>query len=83
MVQLNSIRLACIVGFLAGSTAAHPGHDHAQEAAERAEFIKSAPRGLDQCAEKMREHGLDRKMMARREALASSLRAKRNLADSM
>lgn len=45
--------------------------------------MKRAPRGLDHCAEKMKERGLDRKMRARREALASSLRAKRNLADSM
>lgn len=83
MVQLNLAIVACIIAFFVVSTAAHPGHDHTRDAAERAEFMKRAPRGLDHCAEKMKEYGLDQKMMARREALASSLRAKRNLPGSV
>lgn len=83
MVQLTPVLAACIIGFFAGSTAAHPGHDHTQEAAERAAFMKRVPRGLDHCAEQLKARGIDQKMKARREALASNLRAKRNLADSM
>ncbi|KAK2761248.1 hypothetical protein FQN54_001770 [Arachnomyces sp. PD_36] len=80
MVQFNPVLVACIIGFFAGSTAAHPGHDHTQEAAERAAFMKTAPRGLEHCTEKLKARGLDKKIMARREALATSLREKRNLA---
>ena len=82
MVQLTPVLAACIIGFFAGSTTAHPGHDHKAEAAERAAFMAGAPRSLEHCAAKMKARGLDKKMMARREALANSLREKRNLAAS-
>jgi hypothetical protein len=58
---------------------AHPGHDVAEEALERAEFFKRSPPTLHTCTESLKARGLDSAGVARRHALASHLREKRGL----
>ena len=60
---------------------AHPGHDIAEEAAERAAFIKRSTSLGAKCGEKLAARGIEQKTRARRQALAESLRKKRSLAD--
>lgn len=61
---------------------AHPGHPVAEEAAERAEFIKRAPKGVRSCAPTLQERGHYQTSLARRQELANKVRAKRGLTDS-
>jgi len=78
MVSFSSLFPAA---FLACSVAlAHPGHNIAEQAAERAEFFKRNPRTLRSCATKLKARGLESANIARRQALANDLRTKRGLA---
>jgi hypothetical protein len=58
---------------------AHPGHDVAEEALERAEFFERSPRTLHSCATSLKARSLDSASVARRHALASHLRKSRSL----
>lgn len=81
MVRLASTIVAGLAG-LASIASAHPGHDHTAEAARRAEFMKRAPlhsRSLNQCADKLRARGYEKKNIARRDRLVQSLRAKKGV----
>lgn len=65
---------------LVGLASAHPGHDVAQEAAERREFLANAKRtDLSHCAEKLRARGIEAKNIARRKAQVEEARRKRNI----
>ncbi|KAK0726572.1 Intradiol ring-cleavage dioxygenase [Apiosordaria backusii] len=68
------------LALLAGLVSAHPGHDVAQEAAERREFLAKAKRtDLSHCAEKLRARGIEAKNIARRKAQVEAARWKRNI----
>lgn len=58
---------------------AHPGHDIAEEAAERAEFFKLKPRTIRDCASHLDRRGVTLRGIQRRQNLASALRAERGL----
>ncbi|CAK46368.1 hypothetical protein CBS63078_11315 [Aspergillus niger] len=77
MVQLNTL-LTGLAG-LASVVSAHPGHDIRAEAAERAAFMKRAPRGLSDCSAKLKARGLERQSIARRESAVNAIRQKRGL----
>ncbi|BEJ13002.1 hypothetical protein CspHIS471_0301760 [Cutaneotrichosporon sp. HIS471] len=60
---------------LASSTLAHPGHDHAHEAAERAASLASmGRRSLSHCAPQLAARGMESRNAARRAALHRSLK---------
>ncbi|KAM5347778.1 hypothetical protein ACJ41O_007602 [Fusarium nematophilum] len=68
-----------LAGFLLGA-AAHPGHDHVQEAAERRDFLSSAKRSsLAHCADKLKARGIESRNIARRSAQINKARQKRGL----
>lgn len=65
---------------LSGAATAHPGHNVAQEAAERREFLNSVKRSsLAHCAEKLKARGVEARNVARRSAQISKARQKRGL----
>jgi protocatechuate 3,4-dioxygenase beta subunit len=68
------------IALLAGLVAAHPGHDVAEEAAERRAYLQSAKRtSLAHCADKLRDRGVDSRNVARRQAVVERARQKRSL----
>lgn len=63
-----------------GPTVAHPGHDVAQEAAERRSFLDSIKtRSLSHCLKRFAENGVEARNVARRAALVEQHRKKRGL----
>jgi|SRR5690242_4233898 len=71
------IALAASV-FFSGPTIAHPGHDIAEEIAERAAFLASdSYTGLGHCAETLKSRQAD--LISRRKAMVQHLRTKRGL----
>lgn len=65
---------------LASIVAAHPGHDVAQEAAERRSYLQSAKRtSLAHCADKLKARGTHARNVARRQAVVEKARQKRGL----
>lgn len=81
MVHLASAVTAGLIG-LASIAAAHPGHDHAAEAAERRHFMRNAPiqsRSLSQCASKLKARGIEAKNVARRQNAVKHIRRRRGL----
>ncbi len=68
---------------LGGITLAHPGHNVAEEAAERADFIKREPRSVRACASQLKARGHHAAGIERREALFHAIRAKRQLASTL
>ena len=65
---------------LSGAATAHPGHNVAQEAAERRDFLNSVKRSsLAHCAEKLKARGVEARNVARRSAQISKARQKRGL----
>ncbi|KIW25793.1 uncharacterized protein PV07_08937 [Cladophialophora immunda] len=78
MVQYLCFLVATLLA--ASAVIAHPGHDVAEEAVERAEFFKRNPRTLRSCASALSKRGLESASIARRRALADDLRKRRGLA---
>ncbi|KAJ5394456.1 uncharacterized protein N7487_012097 [Penicillium crustosum] len=81
MVHLAS---AVAIGLtaLTGIVSAHPGHDVKAEAAERAEFFKSAPvhsRSLAQCSSHLRRRGQEDRNVVRRHLAVKNLRRRLGL----
>ncbi len=75
---LNKITTGLVL--LAGLVAAHPGHDVAQEAAERREYLQSVKRtSLAHCAEELKAQGIHARNVARRQAIVEKARQKRGL----
>ena len=58
---------------------AHPGHDLAEEAAERAAFMKRSPNTVRSCASQLERRGFSKAALARRQAIAQKARVKRGL----
>jgi protocatechuate 3,4-dioxygenase beta subunit len=58
---------------------AHPGHDLAEEAAERAAFMKRSPNTVRSCAPQLERRGASKAALARRQAVAQKARVKRGL----
>lgn len=58
---------------------AHPGHDLAEEAAERAAFMKRSPSTVRSCASQLERRGASKAALARRQAIAQKARVKRGL----
>lgn len=58
---------------------AHPGHDLAEEAAERAAFMKRSPNTVRSCAPQLERRGFSKAALARRQAIAQKARVKRGL----
>jgi hypothetical protein len=60
--------------------AAHPGHDVAQEAAERRDYLQSVKRAdLSHCAEELKAQGIHARNVARRQAVVEKARQKRGI----
>lgn len=79
MVQFKSILVSLA---LASAAAAHPGHDPREEALARRSYYDSVPatkRSLGHCEAKLKARGLEKAQLARRDAIASSMRQKRGL----
>ena len=70
--------LLCLIA--ATTILAHPGHDIAEEIAERAAYFKRNPRSLSKCSSNLQARGLSSEYIARRHNLANELRAARGLA---
>lgn len=65
---------------LLATTLAHPGHNVAQEAAERRDFLNSVKRtSLSHCAENLKARGIEARNIARRQAQVEKARRKRGL----
>ena len=63
-----------------GAAVAHPGHDVAQEAAERRSFLDGlGVRSLSHCLPRFAENGLEMRNVARRAAQVEEARKKRGL----
>lgn len=58
---------------------AHPGHDIAEELAERAEYLQHYTRDVSQCAAKLKARGHHQRTIERRSALLKREREKRGL----
>lgn len=58
---------------------AHPGHDLAEEAAERAEFVKRSPNSVRSCAPQLTRRGNLEAALARRQEMSKKARTKRGL----
>ncbi|KAJ5484849.1 hypothetical protein N7539_004837 [Penicillium diatomitis] len=81
MVRIVSAITASLVA-VASLVAAHPGHDHKAEAAERRQFMASAriqTRSLSQCASQLKARGHEAKNVARRHHAVRSIRHRRGL----
>jgi len=77
MQLLSAIAVAALC---ATNALAHPGHDVREELAERAAFLKEAPRrDLSHCAAKLKERGITQKNVQRRAAIAKAAREKRGI----
>jgi sulfur relay (sulfurtransferase) complex TusBCD TusD component (DsrE family) len=64
---------------VAGLALAHPGHDHTKEMADRREYLATRETDLSHCADKVRERGLQKRAVERRQKMADELFAKRGL----
>lgn len=64
------------------SLLAHPGHDVAQEAAERGAFMKRSPRSVKSCSDELLKRGHTSNAISRRQTFAAELRAKRGISVS-
>jgi hypothetical protein len=81
MVHMASAVAVGLLG-LTSIVSAHPGHNHAAEAAERAAFVKSSSlqsRSLANCASTLQARGLESKNVARRQAAVKHLRRRRGI----
>ncbi|EPS28528.1 hypothetical protein PDE_03474 [Penicillium oxalicum 114-2] len=81
MVRFTSAMTVGLVG-LASIAAAHPGHDHKAEAAERRHFVQNSgiqTRSLSQCAAKLKTRGHEAKNIARRHHAVRQIRRRRGL----
>jgi len=58
---------------------AHPGHNVAEEAAERAEFLRYKPRSINSCSSHLQRRGHFAAALARRSELATRAQQKRGL----
>jgi len=73
-------KVASGLALLTALVAAHPGHDVAQEAAERREYLQSVKRAsLAHCAEELKAQGIHARNVARRQAVVQNARQKRGL----
>ncbi|KAF4767813.1 hypothetical protein N7455_011331 [Penicillium solitum] len=81
MVHLPSV-VAIGLTALTGIVSAHPGHDVRAEAAERAEFLQSAPihsRSLAQCSSRLQRRGQQDRNVVRRHLAVKNLRRRLGL----
>jgi hypothetical protein len=84
MVRITTAALASLALFF-GLSAAHPGHSVAEEAAERAAFIKRTPlekRSLSHCAATLEARGHAKRSIDRRDAIVQSLRRRLDISAS-
>lgn len=80
MVNFSKAFVAAAAAILATQVVAHPGHDVAQEAAERNAFLQnSARRDLSHCSSSLRKRGVEDASIKRREAAIAKARAERGL----
>lgn len=61
------------------SVLAHPGHDLAEEAAERADFVKRSPKSVRSCESNLARRGDIKTALARRQEMSQKARVKRGL----
>jgi hypothetical protein len=62
---------------------AHPGHNVAEEAAERADFMKRSPKSVRSCASELSSSGHHAAAFARHRKLAIYARSQQGLADDI
>ncbi|KAH7124765.1 Intradiol ring-cleavage dioxygenase [Dactylonectria macrodidyma] len=68
------------LALLGGVAIAHPGHNIAEEAAERRDFLQSVKRtSLTHCADKLKARGIEARNVARRSTQVEKARKKRGL----
>lgn len=80
MVYFSKTFVAAVAAILATQVVAHPGHDIAQEVAERNAFLKnSVRRDLSHCASSLRKRGVQDASIKRREEAIAKARAERGL----
>lgn len=84
MIPQFNLSLVLLCALLARNAVSHPGHDPAEEIAERAEYLNQASRrSLAHCAESLKTRGIHKRAHARRSALAQNLRQKRGLSSGI
>ena len=67
---------------LSQSTIAHPGHDLAQEIAQRNAFYQNSPPDLTHCTDLLRKRDMEDKQRKRRQAAIEKACAERGLPQS-
>lgn len=77
LAQLLTLGLVALPSVLA-----HPGHDHAEEAAERADFVKRSPKSVRSCDAQLARRGDLKTALARRQEMTQKARTKRGLSTS-
>lgn len=85
MVHITKVAAAMATVFFAGTTIAHPGEVHSASQVKREleahnNLARHSKRALGGCADSLKARALQSRAIARREATAKSLRAKRGLA---
>lgn len=80
MAPLYSLLTACL--FALNRVAAHPGHSVAEEAAERAEFMRRDLKTVHSCASDLSRRGYIENTINYRRTAASAIRSKRGLASN-
>lgn len=73
------LTILTILGLLATSILAHPGHSIIEEAAERAEYLSLKPRSINSCTGKLHKRGHISNSIVRRREFARYAREKRGL----
>jgi hypothetical protein len=82
--MFSKLSAVLVFAILVHNVASHPGHDPAEEIAERSAYLNQASRrSLNHCAETLRTRGIHKRAHARRSALAKTLREKRGLTSGM
>lgn len=77
---MHLTKAAAGLALMAGLVSAHPGHNVAQEAAERREYLSTVKRAsLGHCADKLRARGTEARNVARRQAIVEKARQKRGI----
>lgn len=76
---MESAFFALTIALLIWNALAHPGHNVAEEAAERRDFLKRNPHSVRSCAANLQKRGHTAAAIARRQDLARQVRARRSL----
>lgn len=79
---MHATSLLLTATLLLGTTFSHPGAHESHDLHRRAHFVSHAKRSLADCAGALKTRGIEARAIARREALATSLRKARSIGKS-